>query len=102
MVFRTGGILRNSERWLYRGEEIEVVQFYKYLGTYFTAKLSWTKTKETLAFQANKAVNTLLHYQNQYGRFDHNDAFKFVDAMVLPILTYSSEIWGYQSSVIVE
>ena len=102
MVFRTGGVLRNSERWLYRGEEMEVVQFYKYLGTYFTAKLSWTKTKQTLALQANKAINTILHYQKQYGHFDHNDAFKLFDAMVLPILTYSSEIWGYQSCDIVE
>ena len=39
IVFRNGGILKETEKWLYNGQKIEVVSFYKYLGVYFTPKL---------------------------------------------------------------
>ena len=39
MVFRNGGIVKQTERWLYQGEEIEIVSIYKYLGLYFTPKI---------------------------------------------------------------
>ena len=35
MVFRNGGNLRENERWLYQGEEIEIVQQFNYLGVNF-------------------------------------------------------------------
>ena len=87
-------------KWYYQGERIEVVPFYKYLGAYFTPKLSWTKTKDTLAMQANKAVNYILRCQKHFGFFKYYEAFKLFDAMVKPILMYSSEIWGY--SVVIQ
>ena len=101
-MFRNGGYLNEHEKWYYQGERIEVVPFYKYLGAYFTPKLSWTKTKDTLAMQANKAVNYILRCQKHFGFFKYYEAFKLFDAMVKPILMYSSEIWGYQRSDTIE
>ena len=46
MVFRNGGFLKFTEKWFYRGVEVEIVSFYKYLGLYFTPKLIWTKSKK--------------------------------------------------------
>ena len=42
MVFRNGGIVKQTEKWLYQGTEIEIVSIIKYLGLYFTTKLIWS------------------------------------------------------------
>ena len=95
IVFRNGGALKNSEKWLLEGKRIEVVSFYKYLGVYFTPKLSWSLTVEKLYLQAMKASNTILRYQKKMGFLAPKDMFKIYDSMVKPILCYASGIWGY-------
>ena len=96
MVFRNGGIVKQIEKWLYQGTQIEIVSIYKYLGLYFTPKLIWTKTKELTAMQAQKAVCSIFKFQKKFGHFCPNDAFKLFDSMVKPILCYGSELWGYK------
>ena len=59
-------------------------------------------TKETLAKQAIKACINILKVQKHFGHFHYKDAFKLFDAMVVPIICYSSEIWGYQYSKVIE
>ena len=85
MVFRNGGPLRQYEHWTYKGDRVDVVSFYKYLGAYFTPKLSWTMTKETLAKQATKALACIYACQKHFGYFTPQQAFKLFDAMILPI-----------------
>ena len=85
MVFRNGRILKFMEKWFYRGEEVEIVPFYKYLGLYFTPKLIWTKAKEVLAKQAQKSASSIFRFQKQFGFFRPSDAFKMFDSMVKPI-----------------
>ena len=55
IVFRNGGILKQTEKWFYMREVVDVVSFYKYLGVYYTPKLISSKTKDILALQASKA-----------------------------------------------
>ena len=98
MVFRNGGIVKQTEKWLYQGTEIEIVSIYKYLGLYFTPKLIWSKSNELLAMQAKKAISSILRYQKHFGYFQPVDAFKLFDTMVKPIACYGSEIWGYKFS----
>ncbi|MCG8044707.1 MAG: endonuclease/exonuclease/phosphatase family protein [Candidatus Thiodiazotropha taylori] len=95
MVFRNGGIVKQTEKWFYQGTEIEIVSMYKYLGLYFTPKLIWTKTKALLALQAQKAASSIFRFQKQFGCFQPPDAFKLFDSMVKPIAIYGAEIWGY-------
>ena len=102
IVFRNGGIVKEIEHWFYQGEHIDIVSAYKYLGIYFTPKLIWTKTKEVLAYQANKAVNRIFLFQRQFGFFTPKDIFKLFDAIVSPILCYGSEVWGYEYSTPIE
>ena len=98
MVFRNGGDIRAYERWYYKNTQLEVVPFYKYLGAYFTPKLSWSLTRETLAKQASKAVISIFKVQKNFGYFPPSEAFKLFDAIVQPILCYASELWGYEQS----
>ena len=54
--FRNGRVLKQTEKWFYMREVVDVVSFYKYLGIYFSPKLIWSKTKDVLTLQASKAV----------------------------------------------
>ena len=102
IVFRNGGFLKDIEKWFYKGDPIEVVSFYKYLGLYFTPKLVWSKTKDMLSKQALKAISNIYRYQRNFGRFNPKDMFKLFDTMVKPILCYGSEIWGFTYSEVIE
>ena len=102
IVFRNGGIVKDTERWFYNGNEIEVVSLYKYLGVYFTPKLIWTRTKELLARQAKKAAYSISGFQKQFGHFTPAVAFKLYDTMVKPIACCGAEIWGYRYSEEIE
>ena len=102
IVFRSGGMLKQMEKWYYKGEIIDTVPFYKYLGVYFTPKLVWSETKEVLAHQASKVVCRILQYQRHFRIFSPNDIFKLFDSIVRPILCYGSEIWGYEYSKPIE
>ena len=67
IVFRNGGPLKDIQKWFYKGNRIEVVSFYKYLGMYFTPKLYWTKDmsaskrlKQTVVFSDIKEISVVL------------------------------------------
>ena len=102
IVFRNGGPLRSSERWLFRGNSIKVTTLYKYLGLLFTPSLSWTSAQEKLALQAQKSIFAIYDYQRPFGYFNIKQLFKLFDAMVSPILCYGSQVWGYKYSVEIE
>ncbi|WP_419626733.1 hypothetical protein, partial [Thiolapillus sp.] len=57
IVFRKGGYLGARERWTYSGVGLSVVNVYKYLGIYFTTRLSFVSARKDLA---SRAKNTLL------------------------------------------
>ena len=97
-----GGIVKQIEKWYFEGVEIEIVSVYKYLGLYFTPKLIWTKTKELLAKQAQKAAASIFTFQRKFGFFYPSDAFKLFDSMVKPIACYGVEIWGVKYSEEIE
>ena len=61
ILFRNGGNLNRTERWLYDSRNIEVISYYKYLGVYFTSSLSWSKTHNMLSVQATKAMYQILN-----------------------------------------
>ena len=94
IVFRNGGPLRTYETWTLRGNRVEVVTYYKYIGAFFTSTLSWNKAKETLSQQASKAVVNILKYQKQVGYFFANETLKLFDSIVVPSLCYSADVWG--------
>lgn len=79
---------------LYKGEPIETVSSYKYLGLTFTPKLIWSKAKTVLASQAQKAILSVNIFQKRVGNIECSDPFKTFDTMVTPILCYGAEIWG--------
>ena len=67
IVFRNGGILKKYEHFYFKGYEVEVVNYQKNLGTYFSNRLSWTKTLQIKAAQARKASLSIYKYQYEFG-----------------------------------
>lgn len=102
IVFRNGGILKTGEKWFLNGHKLEVVTYYKYLGIMFTSRLCWTMAQQTLASQALKAVNILKHISYKCRGLPPQTLLTLFDKMVLPVLLYGSEIWGYKSRIEIE
>ncbi len=102
IVFRNGGILRGNEKWFLRGLRLEVVSFYKYLGMIFTSRLCWTMAQKSLATQAIKAMSVLKHVSYKCGRLPPNTLLMLFDKMIMPVLLYGAEIWGYSTRMEIE
>ena len=96
MVFRKGGFLGAKEKWYFEEEELEVVNKYCYLGFNFSTKLSFDIGTSHLVAKGKKAVCCLGRIFRNCKEISSSTFFKIFDSKVLPILLYSSEIWGYQ------
>ena len=78
------------------------VSSYKCMGLRVTPKRIWTRAKEVLAIQARKSIITVLKLQSNVGFFEYSEMFKLFDTMLKPVLLYAAEIWGFESSCIIE
>ena len=96
VVFRNGGIIKQSKKWFCNNKEIEIVPVYKYLGLYLTSNLSWNTTIDMLSRQAFKAIGIMCRIRRNFGFLEPVDMFKIFDSAVKPILCYGSQIWGYK------
>ena len=97
MVFRKGGFLSRHEKWYYGGTLLEVVNSYKYLGFDFTTKMSMTSSTSSFIIKAKSALNLLLRSLNSIDCHEISIFFTLFDTKILPILSYSSELWGIYS-----
>ena len=82
-------------------KELEIVDSYKYLGVLFSQSGSFLRTRKHITQQAKKAMFLL------FTRINNLDIpidlqLKLFDNTVLPILTYGSEVWGYENLDMIE
>jgi hypothetical protein len=61
IVFKNGGKLSKVEKWYYKGQHLECVPVYKYLGILFSRSLSWSKHVCNAALQAKKILCGVIH-----------------------------------------
>ena len=61
VVFRNGGHLALNEKWCFGNEELEVVNTYKYLGVYFSTRLTFSPTLNDLADRARKEMLAIMN-----------------------------------------
>jgi hypothetical protein len=98
IVFRKGGYLAARERWVYNGMIMPVLNIYKYLGIYFSTKLSFTAACKDLASKAKGAFLCIHKKLSILKNSSTNLSLKLFDAKVQPIAQYGSEIWGLYNS----
>ena len=95
MVFRRGGFLGRRERWTVDGQNLEVVNQYRYLGFVFTTKLSMSKALDSQIVKAKQKTLHLLRTMRNLHTQSATVFFKLYDAQILPTLLYASPIWGW-------
>jgi hypothetical protein len=82
-------------------ENIEISDFYHYLGVTFSSNGSFLKARKHVVQRASKAIYLL------FTRSNNSDLLldliiELFDHTVLPILTYGSEIFGFENLDILE
>lgn len=95
MVFRKGGKLSRKEKWYYKGQEINTVSEYCYLGVVLTPKMSFTKHIERRNQAAKNSIN--LTWQNFLNKSTISIAskWKLFLAVCRAVQTYGAQVWGY-------
>jgi hypothetical protein len=76
---------------------LENVKEYKYLGATFTKSNNFKNTKIRLKQQATKAMYFVLAKAKDH-QLSVECKLKMFDSMILPILLYGCEIWGYENN----
>ena len=74
---------------------LEIVNKFTYLGMVFNTGGSFKETQNTLAGQARKALFLLEKYVYKFTTLTLNQMIDVFDKLILPILNYCSEVWGF-------
>ena len=95
VVFRKRGQARENETWLYKNNEIEIVNDFNYLGVVFNYTGSFVLNNLFIYGKALKAMNVLV--ANSVRKYEINPklCLQLFDAFVGSILNYGSKVWGY-------
>ena len=81
--------------------DIEITDRYKYLGIFFSQSRSFLNARKHIAEQAKKAMHLLFcRINNLHLPIDLQ--LKLFDQTVMPILTYGSEIFGFENLDLLE
>ena len=102
MVFRKGGILPRNLAFFYNEQQVEIVNKFRYLGITFTVGGSFSEAQITLAGQAQKAIFQLNKYLYKFTFLPPRHKLDLFDKLILPILNYGSEVWGFSKATAVE
>ena len=92
---------REKHNYIYKNTTIENVEHFKYLGVIFNFNNSFVKHKKHLFDQANKAMFALLR-RNRQLNLPLDIQLELFDSLVLPIITYGCEVWGFENINLIE
>lgn len=85
----------------YDNVRLEAVDSFIYLGVCLSSNGSFYKAQRQLADQASKALYSLKSLFDKSSLIIE-DKLKLFDALVLPIMNYASEVWGFHNSLEIE
>ena len=94
VVIFSRGKVRNIPIFKFNGDIVEVVDEYVYLGTTFNYNNKFRKAQSKQLNQARRAMYGLLS-KTYHLRLPIDILLELFDQLVLPILLYGSEIWGF-------
>ena len=80
----------------FNGKCLETVQDFRYLGIDINKKCSFIIAEDHLYKQGEKAMYSVLRKSRSL-HLPIDLQIKLFDSLVLPILLYGSEIWGYEN-----
>ena len=83
---------------MYNKKQIEIVDYFKYLGVPFTPNGKFTECRTYVVNQARKAMYLILK-KARIQKLPIDVQLDLFHNMVLPILFYSSEEWGIENKL---
>ncbi|MEW8547414.1 MAG: reverse transcriptase family protein, partial [Candidatus Thiodiazotropha sp.] len=93
MIF-SGGRIPKNQKFYFKGQEIEIVNEYKYLGIFLARSGSFLKAKKHIVEQANNALFSLQR-KIRFLNLPIDMQFDLFNKMIKPILLYGCELWGF-------
>ena len=102
MIFRKGGANKRNLSFTYSGIVIEIVKQFTYLGIVFNTGGSFSETHDALSGQALKAIYKLESNVNKFTDLSVSHMLDLFDKLILPILNYGSEVWGFSKAETIE
>lgn len=93
MIVSNGRKCSTNEVWKYKEYVIENVKNFEYLGIMLSCNGSWNDHIERMIMKAKRVLMNVRKYVYKFENFPVNVVVKMCNALVLPILTYGSEIW---------
>ena len=100
VVFSRGKI-RNKPQFKYGQSVLEIVDSYKYLGCIFNYNGKFNKCMVNQVTLAKRAMFSVLTKSCKFN-LPIDITCQLFDSLVMPILLYGSEIWGYENIEILE
>lgn len=94
IVFRKGGYLAARERWIFDGAVMPVVNIYKYLGIFFSTRISFVAACKDLSSRAKRVLLIVLKKLTLLNNNSLELFVKVFDTQIQPVVQYGSEIWG--------
>ena len=67
LVFKNGGVLSRAEKWFYKGNRLEVVNGFTYVGLFFTTQMSLHKMVAELSVKGKRILISILSSLHTYG-----------------------------------
>ncbi len=93
VVFSRGKVQTDKYKFKLGEDDIEVVGHYKYLGITFNYNGRFRKGEMELKEQAQRAMYSIIGTSRKYD-LPVDIQLEMFNSMILPIMTYASEIWG--------
>lgn len=102
MVFRNGGRLKEIDKWWYKGDKIEVVNTYKYLGITLSSSCSWNKYLTEKCRMGKFAISSIWNKLIMNDKVPLSSKIVCFESVVRAVICYGAQVWGYIESDIVE
>jgi len=100
-VFGSRKVKKGVIKIMYNGHLLEVVDSFKYLGLSFNFNGKFYLCKKHIVSQASRAMFSVLSKGRKHN-LSTDTMLDLFDKMIVPILTYGSEIWAYEESKVIE
>jgi len=94
--FRPQNVERTEFDFKINNKSLEITSTYKYLGLYFHEHLDFNENALILSQSANRALGSIISKYKSNKHMGFSTYSKLYHACVLPILNYSSGVWGYK------
>lgn len=98
MIFRKGGKRNINESWNINGQQMEIVNDYKYLGFKFSTKSTFDNHITILSRKAQKAINAACGVMKRANVHSLKTRLYLLDTLVKSGMLYGVELWGWEKS----